>query len=81
MITILYLLPDLCEIDTFTISECDDFVEGKNDLEGVLQDVGLLQGAAVLGDYSVDKKILGITFSQFWNFKMKLIYKIIHDDQ
>ncbi len=72
MITILYLLPDLCEIDTFTISECDDFVEGKNDLEGVLQDVGLLQGAAVLGDHSEEKKILAITLGQFWNLKMKL---------
>ena len=43
-------LPDLCQVDTFAISECDDLVEGEDDLEGVLQDVGLLQRAAVLGN-------------------------------
>ena len=43
------MVPDLGKVDIFSISERHDFIEGKDDLKGVLQDVGLLQGAAVLG--------------------------------
>ena len=44
--------PYLREVDAFPVSQRDDLIKGEDDLKGVVQDVRLLQGAAVLGDHS-----------------------------
>ena len=42
--------PDLREVDALSVSEGDDLVEGEEQVERVVQDLGLIHRAAVLGD-------------------------------
>ncbi len=69
-------LPDLCQVDTFAIAECDDLVEGEDDLESVLQDVGLLQRAAVLGNDPEYQFKLKVSNKKHWSLAKVIIYII-----
>ena len=49
--------PDLRQVDTLSVAERYDLVEGEEKVERVVQDLGLVHRAAVLGDLYVKEGI------------------------
>ena len=52
--------PDLREVDALSVPEGDDLVEGEEQVERVVQDLGLVHRAAVLGDLLKEEIVLVI---------------------